>query len=108
MSKNVESWPHLGVAWLVQSAAAAVLAVTVVVLQLWVFPETVQAIVLLALILASAVMLLLSAPLVFEWIRNRFQRSWVVLVLTAAAAIVGGCWMVVLFVLGFGLLVTGF
>ena len=108
MSKNVESWPHLGVAWLVQSAAAATLAVSVVVLQLWVFPETVQAVLLLALILASAVMLLVSAPLVFDWIRSRFQRSWAVLVLTAAAAIVGGCAMVVLFVLGFGLLVTGF
>ena len=108
MSKNVESWPHLGVAWLVQSAAAATLAVAVVVLELWIFPETVQAVVLLALILASAVMLLVSAPPVFDWIRSRFQRSWVVLVLTAAAAVAGGCAMVVLFVLGFGLLVTGF
>ncbi|MCQ2000955.1 hypothetical protein [Arthrobacter zhaoxinii] len=108
MSKNVEAWPHLGVAWIVQSAAAAVLAVTVVVLQLWIFPETVQATVLLGLILGSAVMLLLSAPLVFEWLRQRFQRPWVSLVLTAASAIAGGCWLVVLFVLGFGLLVTGF
>ncbi|MCC9145263.1 MULTISPECIES: hypothetical protein [unclassified Arthrobacter] len=108
MSNSVESWPHLAVAWLVQSAAAAVLAVSVVVLQLWIFPETVQATVLLALILGSAVMLLLSAPLFFDWLRNRFQRPWVVLVLTAAATIAGGCAMVVLFVLGFGLLVTGF
>ncbi|KAD3632997.1 hypothetical protein GD627_09120 [Arthrobacter yangruifuii] len=107
MSNNGETWPHLGVAWLVQSVAAAVLAVTVVVLQFWIFPETVQAIVLLALLLGSAVMLMLSAPLVFTWLRNRF-RPGTGLILTAAAAILGGCAMVVLFVLGFGLLVTGF
>lgn len=108
MTTNEEAWPHLGAAWLVQAAAAMALAVTVVVLQLWILPEPVLVTVLLALILGALIMLLLAVPLLFDWIRRRFRRTWAVVALMAAAAVVCGWLLVVTFVLGFGLLVVGF
>ncbi|MCC3271645.1 hypothetical protein MUK71_07975 [Arthrobacter zhangbolii] len=108
MSENDQSWPLLGLAWVVQAAAAITLAVAVVILQLWILPEPVLLTLLLALILGSVVMLLLAAPLIFTWLRSRVRRTWVMVLAMAAVAVVFGWWLVVACVLGFGLLVIGF
>ena len=108
MGTHDEAWPHLGTAWLVQAAAALALAVAVVVLQLWFLPEPVLVTLLLVLVLAALIMLLLAVPMIFDWIRRRFERTWAVILLMGAAAVVCGWLLVVAFVLGFGLLVIGF
>lgn len=108
MGTSEEAWPHLGVAWLVQAAAALALAVAVVVLRLWFLPEPVLVTLLLALILGALLMLFLAVPLIFDWIRARVERTWAVVLLMAAAALVCGWLVVITFVLGFGLLVVGF
>ena len=108
MGTSEEAWPHVGVAWLVQAAAALALAVAVVVLRLWFLPEPVLVTLLLALILAALLMLFLAVPLIFGWIRARVERTWAVVLLMAAAALVCGWLVVITFVLGFGLLVVGF
>lgn len=108
MSNNAQTWPLLGLAWLVQAAAAITLAVAVVILQLWVLPEPVLVTVLLALILGSVLMLALAAPLIIGWLRTRVQRTWLMVLAMAAMAVVFGWWLVVACVLGFGLLVIGF
>ena len=108
MSTNEEAWPHLGAAWLVQAAAALALAVAVVVLRLWFLPEPVLVTLLLAVVLGALLMLFVAVPLLFGWIRSRFQRTWTVVLLMAAAALVCGWLVVITFVVGFGLLVVGF